>query len=112
MTNKNKPQHTPGPWHVENYLFSYIEIFPEKRIPGMEPVIAKIPAPLKQSNYSEIEANARLIAAAPKMLEALKLCAPVLEDHIQYDEGETSSESLAYEAVMAVLNEIQGGAHQ
>ena len=53
---------------------------------------------LAPPSREEAAANARLIAAAPAMLEALQLCEAVLAEHEQYDEGEPSRESEAAEA--------------
>lgn len=60
-------KHTPGPWeYFKNKTHAVIST--EKLYDYGRPTIAKIwPGSCKES-----EANARLIAAAPEMLEALK----------------------------------------
>lgn len=74
--------HTPGPWKIyetyshslngKKYRFLHIEDF--SHVP-----IADVDTWLKPSLAKECEANAALIAAAPVMLEALKLCVEALE---------------------------------
>ena len=58
-------QHTPGPW-----WHSGLEV---GTVPMMMVKVAKVSG----ANHQEAQANARLIAAAPDLLEALKdaLCA-------------------------------------
>lgn len=58
-------KHTPGPW----------EIIPGERTSGWGDCIAaydKIVASMRGRRSAERDANARLIAVAPKMLEALR----------------------------------------
>ena len=57
-------KHTPGPWTADR---QYIE---KKMPPGSN---RKIIAEVYWHVYDEYEANARLIAAAPELLEALEL---------------------------------------
>lgn len=67
MTTK----HTPGPWHVDTYGRNG-ELF-VKPIPGQ--IIAEIDPSPNQA------ADARLIAAAPELLERCNLLANILERH-------------------------------
>lgn len=61
MTNKTKPQtHTPGPWTVHEYKTGKISVWPEDQ--SFEMPARDVPC----------MANARLIAAAPDLLAALK----------------------------------------
>ena len=72
-------EHTPGPWRLMQHKPNLFSIIARGTNPNMEDgenVIAEVqPAylPLSALHPDEIEANARLIAAAPKLLEALKL---------------------------------------
>ncbi len=80
--------HTQGPWHVgagngEGSIFAEngrtrLEIGGTTLYP-----IARMG---KGWNEEEDEANARLIAAAPEMLEALREMLSMFVDHEQYDE--------------------------
>lgn len=64
----NKPSHTPGPWRVEQFRERWLILAP-----------AGHPAPLAtvHSDYDHLRAtspaNAALIAAAPRMLDALRV---------------------------------------
>lgn len=59
-----KAQHTPGPWKKENGNV-LIPVYPGDA--GVETL-----RPILESRVGEAEANARLIAAAPDLLEALE----------------------------------------
>ena len=62
--------HTPGPWEVNRYSnYEGYSISAEKRGCLAE---RWYPAELDEQENAEMAANARLIAAAPEMLEALK----------------------------------------
>lgn len=63
----NKPTHTPGPWTLEvNPPELLLQQF---RIHAGRNAVAKVRVSTKNS-----ESNARLIAAAPELLDALKAC--------------------------------------
>lgn len=63
---------TPGPWRVSEKRGDLIDIRHENNEPGaMSLNLAQVVA--RQSWLKEAEANARLIAAAPELLEALQL---------------------------------------
>lgn len=62
---------TPGPWRVSEKRGDLIDIRHENNEPGaMSLNLAQVIA--RQSWLKEAEANARLIAAAPELLEALQ----------------------------------------
>ena len=61
-------KHTPGPWEVRKAENGHTSVYP---IQGRERV-ADVYCPLDHPT-GNLNANARLIAAAPEMLEALKL---------------------------------------
>ncbi len=69
-----KYQHTPGPWAIERF-------YTEDQIMGEMVILCSNGRPIAKTNHSlisknlppaEILANARLIAAAPDLLTALK----------------------------------------
>lgn len=76
MTSK----HTPGPWAM-NPVAAQIDA-----MPSLIPV-CQLLWPTRQRSESETEANARLIAAAPEMLEALIQAAAHLSSGIQTNQG-------------------------
>ena len=65
-------KHTPGPWVVVGNRTKYVEA----RLVGslMQEVAACGPTIADEGYGQQQEANARLIAAAPDLLEALKRC--------------------------------------
>lgn len=70
-------KHTPGPWYTTARSNNMIDVCHQIRRPGaITMALCRVQA--RQSWLSEAEANARLIAAAPDLLEALKRCAGVL----------------------------------
>ncbi|HGP1135696.1 TPA: hypothetical protein ACLF0I_003535 [Pseudomonas aeruginosa] len=64
-------KHTPGPWEIERYSDGLIQIVGDVRIVSddEENVTTVVEAVARGD-----EANARLIAAAPELLEALQVC--------------------------------------
>ena len=83
-------KHTPGPWicHMPGY---------KALSPGVVPTMRNDPVPycnvvevdsLDKKSPEEIDANARLIAAAPAMYEALKWYVSVFSsDHLVHVQG-------------------------
>lgn len=68
---------TPGPWHVQGRY-----IVPADDGPSIGSAVAlKAPSLKKQPDFDAVaEANARLMATAPDMLELLYRCLPFIED--------------------------------
>lgn len=71
--------HTPGPWRVGP------DFMREERVPILSDLAAKA-TPRRwivahTDNDSQGLADARLIAAAPDLLDALRRCADWMEDH-------------------------------
>ena len=61
-------QHTPRPWRLEQVGWEGQYIYgKDKRVPGVDRFIASV-----SLHFDGAEANARLIAAAPELLEALR----------------------------------------
>lgn len=60
-----KAKHTPGPWNVAKTTFGQTIID--------APSIGEIVCRVEEWSEKQDEANARLIAAAPELLDALKL---------------------------------------
>jgi len=74
-------QHTPGPWEVQKTSHLEIYITQPHNLPNRKPGFY---AEVRRftPNSAEVEANARLIAAAPEMLKALEM----LVEKIKNDE--------------------------
>lgn len=74
MSNDSK--HTPGPWHVVNGVDVFTSLG-AKNAEGIEEPINDgwhvADCAMEDLSYRESNANARLIAAAPDLLEALEL---------------------------------------
>ena len=71
-------KHTPGPWHVEHHSRGSCEvrITRPKESKGLGPVayaLMDLAGAMTAERISEMKANARLIAAAPELLEALQI---------------------------------------
>ncbi len=91
MSATKKPKHTEGPWIV----LDLGEIVAED---DLEVLVATI-----DLGTAEGEANARLIAAAPDLLDALKACARILPNYASL--GKTALDDEACDAVIEQVNE-------
>lgn len=85
--------HTPGPWTVNGH---YIESPPLRPNFGRRAV-----ARVDYSHHSEIPANARLIAAAPELLAALKEAIATVDGFDHGDEGEDGDPIASWRAAVA-----------
>jgi hypothetical protein len=88
-----KTQHTPGPWHADTNVagdYTQVKAHPNKFICEVDG---------REKEYQN-EANARLIAAAPELLEALAdLC---------YVVGHTYKDSKVFKDARAVIAKATG----
>lgn len=69
-------QYTPGPWRVEKSCILHGPVIPDPRGHG---TISGIIAQVMGTALKQHRANALLIAAAPELLEILKLAAKALQ---------------------------------
>lgn len=88
MTDQNKspPQHTPAPWHEEDAPGSGNILVVDQQ--GVT-IATCWKQPLDPVEW--VDANARLIASAPELLEALDRAFDLLEgiaDKLLYEEGQ------------------------
>lgn len=71
-------KHTPGPWEVERWNWPmemtgrYHRVLNHERFPTAFIPAWSEPGPFEVDGSDEAQANARLIASAPELLEALK----------------------------------------
>ena len=78
-----RPAHTPGPWTIHESAFSS-SLVKELHIGTSTRTAACVYDDCAAGILarSEVEANARLIAAAPELLEALEAVLPDLEHYV------------------------------
>ena len=98
-------KHTPGPWRKCGGATPHYTGIHSKAgyiVYGMaDNCDTEHGKPIKCPGFDEQRANARLIAAAPEMLELLKL---IVDDNEMYGETAIKSVRLAQQ----LINEIQG----
>ena len=97
-------QHTPGPWTVVDNDKSF-DIHSPRGNPLAE--VGRLAC------GGGAEANARLIAKAPEMLDVLKDCASMLAEYIAYGRFSTGgklghTDTTMLEQIRALLREIEG----
>ncbi len=73
-TSSKAAQHTPGPWHVETW--DYPNATPRRSVPTVQTATDAITQLCElwppDEREAERDANARLIAAAPELLQTLR----------------------------------------
>ena len=105
----SEEKHTPGPWHAD---ISRSYGFPSSLTPNIpiNPVVMGSPVNRSLAKvprlYPEAEANARLIAAAPDLLDALKALTHSLDvEDLVHDDQRSS-----FAAAIAAIAKSTGGA--
>lgn len=82
-------KYTPGPWKLlpkSRYDLCQCKVYnPEGNFVVAEGFAHIRDGQTYREHWAEAEANARLIAAAPELLECLKQCSSVLEDIFKTD---------------------------
>ena len=102
MNTNAKP--TPGPWHFFNSGAGLIRSENGKTIAQLKSVSRQ--GFRKAADLDEEVANARLIAAGPTMLEALKrLC-----DSLAWEENRSGTTYSGYESAKAAIAQAEGNA--
>lgn len=100
-------KHTPGPWFVTGNRTLYVEA----RIGGglVQEVAACGPTHQDGGYGDQQKANARLISAAPDMLQRLEMCKRFLEDmHTQSPEVTVAASQTLHETVSEIIAQATG----
>jgi hypothetical protein len=97
--------HTKGPWKVDGANAQWGDGTKVRAIWGNEGEGMGAVAWVTDDYFEELEANARLIAAAPELLEACKLTAAIVTD--KYDARNVSLEA-AWDAATEAIAKAQG----
>ena len=92
-------KHTPGPWEIEERgsHSNQIVVIHELETPTGEPTWVEVWSPARR--YEHQPANARLIRAAPDMLDVLKT--------IENDESQVPE--WLWDRIQAVIEKAEGG---
>jgi hypothetical protein len=86
-------KHTAGPW-LRSVAFGVYEIVP-RNISNINVICKWHHTDVSRENQSEVEANARLIAAAPEMLEALEAYTKYIQHEADSNLDEVENKMLA-----------------
>lgn len=107
-----KAKHTPGPWRsgradmatlVDGYPSKWIYSGDVKSIESGKSYYVAAASGMDIENWDEVMANAALIAAAPELLTALKLCVRLLGRFPSHDpNGEVRGDMVPDEAKAAI----------
>jgi outer membrane translocation and assembly module TamA len=98
-------KHTPGPWGQLGRKRNEHKTIPLRSI--YCEALGYHVAFVSDDHDGEARANARLIAAAPKLLEALKYCAERLQIHIKHTE-----DLIAHMQAIKAITEAEGPADE
>ncbi len=98
-------KHTPGPWSADNGDSDQWGVFDDN---GGAIVYAKCDSPLR--SFDEDAANARLIAAAPLMLDALRSASLVLMGCVGTNDENELERAEAIAALRTAIASATGGA--
>ena len=81
-------KHTPGPWKIFKGTRNDVLLTRVERKDRFHGIVNEANLPLAEIILGSTDANARLIAAAPEMLEALEIAVKFFTDN--YPKGELS----------------------
>jgi hypothetical protein len=90
LSKETTTSHTKGKWYLQKYTDAYTNIVRCNNGKGHETIfIASTP----QSSLPEARANARLMSAAPDLLESLQEIIAITDrDHIAWDKAKSAIE--------------------
>jgi hypothetical protein len=120
MNETAKANHTPGPWQIDSedgqwWIYGGGDARATTGIAKCDLIVNAVMGICKQQNVigqrmpdGEREANARLIAAAPDLLDALREIVDVGAEYYDMDSGENGSPAMA--AARAAIAKAEGGA--
>lgn len=105
----NEPKHTPGPWMIDRHADNgelVVRCHSDKKI------VANCQTDFYSSGsrenlMAEIQANARLIAAAPELLEALQNIVGIYNDSDRWTQGD-EPEPVEIQAARAAIAKATG----
>ena len=103
-TSENETRHTPGPWSVGETSANEGE---GRFILGEGGYVA-VTVRGEGDSAREDEANARLLAAAPSLLEALRENEKLLAAYVNHEEVEMCAFAERLEAVRAAIADVEG----
>ena len=101
-------KHTPGPWEVmPRYWYQgFFKIHHKQRGKGVSSLmLARVT--VRPSWKDEQTANARLIASAPELLEALEAALPYIPKYPKYAPGIESPHQKAVDALKKAKGDLQ-----
>lgn len=101
--------HTPGPWHVAEVWYGKIGVYRiannrDATVGSWDASGASV-----ESQGARSDANARLIAAAPSMLDALRTCILLWEHGESPEETERGGDPEAIRMARAAIRNATGG---
>jgi hypothetical protein len=103
---KTKNKFTPGPWYVSNHADN-VDIVIRSQFQANGDIVANCETDFYGNHKDpQILANARLIAAAPKMLKALVECAELLKFMENDIPGGYSPDGALFSAMEAIKEAI------
>lgn len=76
---KTPVTHTPGPWEADQTVADTWIIGPDQQVRTVRGTVARVQHASHMRLRAETVANARLIAAAPELLDALRSALPLAE---------------------------------
>lgn len=110
-------QHTPGPWEhlgTDRVGPDYGVAIVGSNLGGLVGYALPWPTEIDSGNFERVEANARLIAAAPDLLEALEWALAEIEGRTRYTPNDIyeamEQRENALEAAQAAIAKARGDA--
>lgn len=110
MGTQEAVKYTSGPWYVDGFNGRHEYI---RQVSDSDVCVAQMPH-WHDEHRNELQANARLIAAAPEILEALEALLPFLPDRnaaLNYaatNDGRVGASYVAVDQARAIIRKAKG----